>query len=36
MDRIFEHSRHLHVRNYVVYAGSDGYAYVDAEETERK
>lgn len=35
MDRIFEHSRDLHVRNYVVYAGSDGYAYVDAEETEQ-
>lgn len=35
MDRIFEHSRDLHVRNYVVYAGPDGYAYVDAEETEQ-
>lgn len=35
MDRIFEHSRDLHVRNYVVYAGSDGYVYVDAEETEQ-
>ena len=35
MDRIFEHSRDLHVRNYVVYSGSDGYAYADAEKTEQ-